>query len=114
MNSKRSAPVCSLGALLAMPLLGIASIPFWTWWIDSQIRSASSEIYSPDPGQFGGLAVIAGSVATGLFGTLIGLGLAWFAKRRRERWPWLRTASILLNGFGILLGIALLSKHLVC
>lgn len=113
MNPKLSAPIYSLVALLAMPLLGIASIPFWEWRLDSQIRSAPSEIYAPDPSQFGGFAVIAGSVATGLFGAWVGLGLVWFAKHRCERWPWLRIASLLLNGFGVLTGAALLIKHVL-
>ena len=113
MNPKPSAPVCSLVSLVAMPLLGIASIPFWKWWINIQIRAAPSEIYSPDPGQFGGLAVIAGSFVTGLLGALIGLGLVWFAQRRCERWTWLRIASILLNGFGILSVVVILIQHIV-
>lgn len=113
MNPKPSAPVCSVLALLAMPMLGVVSIPFWAWQIDSQIRSAPNEIYSPDPGQFGGFAVIAGSVASGFFGACVGLGLVWFAKCRRERWLWLRVASLLLNGFGVLAGAVLLINHLI-
>lgn len=58
-----------------MPLLGIVSIPFWRWHVYNQINAALSEFYSPDPSQFGGLAIAAGAVATGLCGAIGGPGL---------------------------------------
>ena len=96
-----------------MPLLGIVSIPFWSWQVAHQIRSVPSEIYSPDPGQFGGFAVIAGAVGTGLLGALVGLGLAWLAKRRQERWPWLRKGAMMINALGLIVGAALFINHLI-
>jgi len=113
MKPEQSVPFCSVLAVLAMPLLGIASIPFWRWHISYQIKSAPSEIYSPDPGQFGGFAVVAGAVATGLLGALFGLGLVCLAKRRKERWPWLRGCALAINTVGVLVGVILVINKLV-
>jgi hypothetical protein len=90
-----------------MPLFGIVSIPFWRWHVEYQIRSAPSEIDAPDPGQFGGFAVIAGAVATGLCGAWVGLAFIWLAKRRQERWPWLRRGALAVNVIGSLVGLIL-------
>lgn len=113
MKPEQSAPFCAVLAVLAIPLFGITSIPFWRWHISYQIRSAPSEIYSPDPGQFGGFAVVAGAVATGLLGALFGLGLVFLAKRRKERWPWLRGSALAINAVGVLAGVILLINKLV-
>lgn len=113
MKSEQSAPFCSILALLAMPLLGIISIPFWRWHVSYQIKSAPSEIYSPDPGQFGGFAVVAGAVATGLLGALLGLGLVCLAKFRKERWRWLRGCALTINTLGMLAGVILLINRLI-
>jgi hypothetical protein len=113
MNSNLRIPLYSLCSLLAMPALGCASIPFWKWYVINQIASTPSEIYSPDPGQFGVFAVIAGSVGTGLFGAVVGLSLVWISKRRSEPLPWLRVTSGLLNGFGLCIGAFLLINHIV-
>ena len=113
MKPEQSAPFCSILAVLAMPLLGIISIPFWRWHVSYQIKSAPSEIYSPDPGQFGGFAVVAGVVATGLLGALFGLGLVCLATYRKERWPWLRGSALAINAVGVLAGVILLINKLV-
>ena len=113
MKSDLRIPLCSLCSLLAMPALGYVSIPFWKWYVINQIASAPSEMYSPDPGQFGVFAVIAGAVGTGLFGAVVGLSLVWFSKRRNEPLPWLRVASVLLNALGLCIGAFLLINHIV-
>lgn len=113
MKSKKPTPFCSVLAMLSMPLLGVISIPFWRWQVEYQIRSIPNEIYSPDPGQFGGFAVIAGAVATGLFGALVGLGLIWLAKRRQERWPWLRRGALVINALGVVVGCILFINQLI-
>lgn len=113
MKANQSTPFCSSFALLAMPLLGVVSIPFWRWHVEYQIRSAPSEIFAPDPGQFGGFAVIAGAVATGLWGALVGLAFIWLAKRRQERWPWLRRGALTVNVIGALVGLIMLINQLV-
>lgn len=113
MKSNLRIPLYSLCSLLAMPALGYASIPFWNWYVSNRIASTPSEIYSPDPGQFGGFAVIGGAVGTGLFGAVVGLSLVWLSKRRSEPLPWLRVASVFLNVLGLCIGAFLLINHIV-
>jgi hypothetical protein len=113
MKSELRIPLCSLCSLLTIPALGYASIPFWKWYVIHQIASTPNEMYSPDPGQFGVFAVIAGAVGTGLFGAVVGLSLVWISKRRNEPLPWLRAASVIMNGLGLCIGAFLLFKHIV-
>jgi len=111
MTLKRPVPFCSFLALLAMPLLAFGSIPFWTWYVTHQIASAPFEGYAPDPGQFAAFGVAAGSFFTGVLGAVVGIGLAYLAKRRNERWWWLRVLAFWINGIGIAVGTYVLLHY---
>lgn len=112
-NSSRPFPYLSILAVVAIPLFGFGSLPYWTWNIAQQIRTAPISNYASDPGQFGGLAVVAGVVGTSAIGAVFGLLTTWLAGRRNERCMALRVFAWIVNGLGVALGAFLLISYLL-
>lgn len=104
-------PSMSILAVITIPLLVVVSWPFWTWYVDWQVNSVESN--APDPGQFGGFAVLGGVVMTGAVAAILGLVIAWFAGRRNERWRGVRIFAWVFNGLGTALGAALLVNYIM-
>jgi hypothetical protein len=105
-------PTLSILAIIVIPLLASLSWPFWSWYVDRQINAPSSDVnYAPDPGQFSGFTIVGAVVMTGAFAALVGLLIAWFAGRRKERWRGLRIFAWVVNGIGTAIGLALLVNY---
>ena len=104
-------PTMSILAAITIPLFALASWPFWSWYVDRQIKSLESN--APDPGQFGGFAVVGGMVMTAAVAAVLGLAIAWFAARRKERWHVVRILAWTVNGLGTALGAALVVNHMM-
>jgi hypothetical protein len=104
-------PTMSIFAVITIPLLALASWPFWIWYVDRQIKSVESN--APDPGQFGGFAVAGGVVMTAAVAAVLGLAIAWFAARRKERWRGVRILAWTVNGLGTALGAALALNYIM-
>ena len=104
-------PTISILAVITVPLLASLSWPFWTWYVDRQVTSVESN--APDPGQFGGFAIAGAVVMTAVVAAFLGLAIAWFAGRRKERWRGLRILAWVINGLGAALGAALLVDSIV-
>lgn len=112
-TSSRPFPYFSILAVVAIPLFGFGSLPYWTWNIAQQIRTAPISNYSADPGQFGGLAVVAGVVGTAAIGAVFGLLTTWLAGHRNERCIALRVVAWIANGLGAAVGGFLIVSHLL-
>lgn len=95
-------PAMSILAVVIIPLLASSSWPFWTWYVDRQVKSVESN--APDPGQFSGFAVLGAVVMTGAVAALLGLAIAWLAGRRNERWRGIRIFAWIVNGLGVAVG----------
>jgi hypothetical protein len=105
---RRPFPSLSILSILAAPLLGFVSLPFWAWMIDNQMQKESFEGFYDDANQFRAVGVAAGVICTAMVGATFGLVITWLANRRNERCKPLRTISWVINGLITLLAIFLL------
>ena len=105
---KASKPVLTLLSFLAMAIFGFGSIPLIEASLDRQLASANFN--SEDARESAGLDALAGFIFGVIFacvvGAAVGLGMAIFAIRRKERWRGLAYTSIVLNSVVLLLGLS--------
>ncbi|RYD17773.1 MAG: hypothetical protein EOP88_24900 [Verrucomicrobiaceae bacterium] len=106
-------PALSLLAVLTIPLITLASIPFWLWYTNYQIENAPPGNWAPDPHQFTGVVIAIGAGICGSVAAFIGLGITWLAGLRKERRRGLRVFAWVVNGLGCVLAIAIFINHLI-
>ena len=110
-----SKPVLTLLSFLAMAIFGFGSIPLIEASLDRQLASANfnSEDARESAGLDAAVGFVAGVFLASTLGAAVGLGMAVWAIKRKERWRHLAIFSAVINSVALLLGLLVVMSFLL-